>query len=85
MPEHVLNPALLRRTDEVGLSQRTAACLTTANIMFIGELVQMIEIELLRTPHVGATALHEIKTMLAGLKLHLGMEVPGWPPEDIGR
>ena len=85
MPQDVLNPALLRRTDEVGLSQRTALCLTTANIMYIGELVQMIEIELLRQPHIGRTALHEIKTMLAGLKLHLGMEVPGWPPENIGR
>ncbi len=85
MPQHALNPVLLRRTDEVGLSQRTALCLTTANITYIGELVQMIEIELLRTPHVGATALHEIKVMLAGLELHLGMEVPGWPPENLGR
>jgi len=48
--------------------------------MYIGELVQMIEVELLRTPHIGVTALREIKTMLAGLKVHLGMEVPGWPP-----
>lgn len=85
MPQHALSPILLRRTDEVGLSQRTAACLTTANIVYIGDLVQMIEIELLRTPHVGATALHEIKVMLAGLGLHLGMQVPSWPPENIGR
>ena len=85
MPNDALNPVLLRRTDEVGLSQRTATCLTTANIAHIGDLVQMIEIELLRTPHVGATALHEIKVMLAGLGLHLGMEVPGWPAENLGR
>jgi DNA-directed RNA polymerase subunit alpha len=85
MPGDALNPALLRRTDEVGLSQRTAICLTTANIARIGDLVQMNEIELMRTPHVGPTALHEIKVMLAGLQLHLGMEVPGWPPETIGR
>jgi DNA-directed RNA polymerase subunit alpha len=81
MTQHALNPVLLRRTDEVGLSERTAACLTTANIVYIGELVQMIEIELLRTPHVGRGALHEIKVMLAGLGLHLGMEVPSWPPQ----
>lgn len=29
--------------------------------------------------------LREIKSMLAGLGLHLGMEVSGWPPENIGR
>jgi DNA-directed RNA polymerase subunit alpha len=85
MPQHPLNPALLRRTDEVGLSERTAMCLTTANIVYIGDLVQMIEIELMRTPHIGPTTLREIKAMLAGLKLHLGMQVPGWPPENIGR
>jgi len=85
MLPHALNPTLLRRTDEVGLSQRTVACLTTANIMHVGELVQMIEVELLRTPHIGVTALKEIKTMLGGLGLHLGMEVPGWPPEDLTR
>jgi len=81
MTQHALNPVLLRRTDEVGLSERTAACLTTANIVYIGELVQMIKIELLRMPHVGRGALHEIKAMLAGLGLHLGMEVPSWPPQ----
>jgi DNA-directed RNA polymerase subunit alpha len=85
MPPHELNPALLRRTDEVGLSERTARCLTGAGIMHIGDLVQMIESELLHTPHVGREALHEIKAMLTGLGLHLGMVVPDWPPQDLRR
>jgi DNA-directed RNA polymerase subunit alpha len=83
MTQAALNPALLRRTDEVGLSARSAECLTGAGILCVGDLVQMIEIELLRVPHVGRTTLIEIKTMLAGLGLHLGMEVPNWPPAKI--
>jgi DNA-directed RNA polymerase subunit alpha len=85
MPQHALNPVLLKRTDEVGLSSRTALCLTTANIVYIGDLVQLTEVELLRTPHIGGATLHDIKTILAGLGLHLGMFVPGWPPEDAAR
>jgi DNA-directed RNA polymerase subunit alpha len=85
MPGYALNPAFLRRTDEVGLSERTAECLTGADILYIGDLVQMTEIELLRRPHVGRGTLHDIKVMLAGLGLHLGMVVPHWPPENLGR
>jgi DNA-directed RNA polymerase subunit alpha len=84
MPQH-LNPVLLRRTNEVGLSERTTACLTTANITYIGDLVQLTEIELLYKPHIGLSALREIKSMLVGLGLHLGMWVPDWPPESIRR
>ncbi len=38
---------------------------------------------MLRTPNFGRKSLNEIKEVLAGLGLHLGMEVPDWPPEDI--
>jgi DNA-directed RNA polymerase subunit alpha len=85
MPQHPLNPVLLRKTDEVGLSERATMCLTDANIVYIGDLVQMSEGELMRQPHIGPTTLREIKAMLAGLGLHLTMQVPGWPPENIGR
>jgi DNA-directed RNA polymerase subunit alpha len=85
MPQHVFNSNLLKRTDEVGLLPRTVACLTMEHILYIGDLVQMTESELLRTQHIGGTALHDIKSVLAGMKLHLGMDVPGWPPETIGR
>jgi DNA-directed RNA polymerase subunit alpha len=85
MPQQALNPALLSRTDKVGLSERTAECLTGADILYIGDLVQMSEIELLGMAHVGRGTLKEIKVMLAGLGLHLGMVVPDWPAESLGR
>jgi DNA-directed RNA polymerase subunit alpha len=38
---------------------------------------------MLRTPNFGRKSLNEIKAVLAEMGLHLGMEVVGWPPENI--
>jgi DNA-directed RNA polymerase subunit alpha len=40
-------------------------------------------LKMLRTPNFGRKSLNEIKEVLAQMGLHLGMEVPGWPPENI--
>ena len=53
------------------------------NIVYIGDLVQKTEAEMLRTPNFGRKSRNEIKEVLAQMGLHLGMEVPGWPPENI--
>src|SRR5258706_353903 len=58
-------------------------CLKNDNIVYIGDLVQKSEAEMLRTPNFGRKSLNEIKEVLAQMGLHLGMEVPGWPPENI--
>src|SRR4030095_7450891 len=50
---------------------------------YIGDLVQKTEAEMLRTQNFGRKSLNEIKEVLAQMGLHLGMEVPGWPPENI--
>ena len=77
------NPALLRKVDELELSVRSANCLKNDNIVYIGDLIQKTEAEMLRTPNFGRKSLNEIKEVLAGLGLHLGMDVPDWPPENI--
>src|SRR5690606_21318468 len=77
------NPNLLRKVDELELSVRSANCLKNDNIVYIGDLVQKSEAEMLRTPNFGRKSLNEIKEVLATMGLHLGMEVPGWPPENI--
>lgn len=38
---------------------------------------------MLRTPNFGRKSLNEIKEVLALFGLHLGMQVEGWPPENI--
>lgn len=77
------NPALLRKVEELELSVRSANCLKNDNIVYIGDLIQKTEAEMLRTPNFGRKSLNEIKEVLAGLGLHLGMEVPDWPPDNI--
>ena len=82
-PELPFNPHLLRKVDELELSVRSANCLKNDNIVYIGDLVQKTEAEMLRTPNFGRKSLNEIKEVLAHMGLSLGMEVPGWPPENI--
>jgi len=82
-PELEFNAALLKKVDELELSVRSANCLKNDNIVYIGDLIQKTEAEMLRTPNFGRKSLNEIKEVLAQMGLHLGMEVPGWPPENI--
>src|SRR6202165_1087580 len=77
------NPALLKKVDELELSVRSANCLKNDNIVYIGDLIQKTEAEMLRTPNFGRKSLNEIKEVLAGMNLHLGMDVPNWPPDNI--
>ena len=83
IPELAFNPALLKKVDELELSVRSANCLKNDNITYIGDLIQKSEGEMLRTPNFGRKSLNEIKEVLAQMGLHLGMEVTGWPPENI--
>ncbi|PTW61558.1 DNA-directed RNA polymerase subunit alpha [Breoghania corrubedonensis] len=83
VPELAFNPALLKKVDELELSVRSANCLKNDNIVYIGDLIQKTEAEMLRTPNFGRKSLNEIKEVLAQMGLHLGMEVPNWPPENI--
>ena len=74
---------LLKKVDELELSVRSANCLKNDNIVYIGDLIQKTEAEMLRTPNFGRKSLNEIKEVLSGMGLHLGMEVEDWPPENI--
>ena len=74
---------LLKKVDELELSVRSANCLKNDNIIYIGDLVQKTEPEMLRTPNFGRKSLNEIKEVLKMMSLELGMDVEGWPPENI--
>ncbi len=77
------NKNLLRKVDELELSVRSANCLKNDNIVYIGDLVQKSEGEMLRTPNFGRKSLNEIKEVLQQMGLSLGMQIPNWPPENI--
>jgi len=63
------NPLLLKKVDELELSVRSANCLKNDNIVYIGDLIQKTEAEMLRTPNFGRKSLNEIKEVLTGMGL----------------
>jgi DNA-directed RNA polymerase subunit alpha len=77
------DPKLLKHVDELELSVRANNCLKNDKINWLGELVQKTEADMLKTPNFGRKSLNEIKIQLEAMGLSLGMEVPGWPPENI--
>jgi Bacterial RNA polymerase, alpha chain C terminal domain len=77
------NIALLRKVDEIEFTARTANCLKNAGIVYLGDLVRQTEAEMLRMPNFGRWSLNEVREQLVQMGLHLGMEVPDWPPENI--
>ena len=81
--EPEFNKNLLKRVEELELSVRSMNCLKNDNIIYIGDLVQKTEPEMLRTPNFGRKSLNEIKEVLNTMSLYLGMEIPNWPPENI--
>ena len=77
------NHNLLKKVEELELSVRSANCLKNDNIVYIGDLVQKSESEMLRTPNFGRKSLNEIKEVLQQMDLSLGITVAAWPPENI--
>jgi DNA-directed RNA polymerase subunit alpha len=75
-----LSDQLNRSVEELELSVRSYNCLKNAGIQTIGELVQKSESEMLRTKNFGRKSLNEIKEILAGMGLSLGMK-----PDAHGR
>ena len=78
-----LHEKLNRDIGELELSVRSANCLKNDNIVYIGDLVQRSEPEMLRTPNFGRKSLNEIREVLKVMGLELGMDVENWPPENI--
>lgn len=60
---------------ELELSVRSSNCLRTANIKSIADLVKKTEDELLSFKNFGKKSLTEVKELLAGMGLTLGMQV----------
>ena len=83
-PELPFSPYLLKKVYDLDeLSVRATNCLKNDNIVYVGDLVQKTEAEMLKTPNFGRKSLNEIKEKLAKIGLRFGMEVQDWPPENI--
>ncbi|MCF6767169.1 DNA-directed RNA polymerase subunit alpha [Thiotrichales bacterium 19S11-10] len=78
-----IDPFLLRSVEDLDLTVRSANCLKSENIRYIGELVQRTESSLLKTPNFGKKSLNEIKAKLTEYGYSLGMIVPNWSLNDL--
>lgn len=78
-----IDPILLRPVDDLELTVRSANCLKAESILYIGDLVQRTEVELLKTPNLGKKSLTEIKDVLASRGLGLGSRLDNWPPAGL--
>lgn len=72
---------LMKSVDELELSVRSANCLDKTNIKTIMDLVERTETEMLDTENFGRKSLNEIKDLLAGMDLSLGMNVEEYRKE----
>jgi DNA-directed RNA polymerase subunit alpha len=77
------NRNLLKKVTDLELSVRSANCLESENIIYIGDLVQRSESDMLKTPNFGRKSLNEIKEVLSQMGLGFGMTVQNWPPDNI--
>ena len=77
------DPVLMQPVEDLELTVRSANCLKAESIIYIGDLVQRTEVELLKTPNLGKKSLNEIKDVLAQRNMSLGMRVANWPPPGL--
>lgn len=81
--EEEFNKNLFIKTDDLELSVRSTNCLKNEGIFYVGDLIQLTEEDLMRTPNFGCKSLNEIKAILQAMGLSLGMTVPGWNKSRI--
>lgn len=76
------NENLFRPIEELALSVRSANCLQSADLRYVGELVVKTEPELLKTKNFGRKSLNEIKELLHEMGLELGMHLEAFPTRE---
>jgi DNA-directed RNA polymerase alpha subunit len=71
-----------QKIEELELSVRSQVCLEKHNVRIIGDLLKLTEADLVKTPNFGRKSLAEVKEVLSGLGLHLGMDENGRHAQD---
>ena len=76
------NENLFRPIEDLNLSVRSANCLQSADLRYVGELIVKSEPELLKTKNFGRKSLNEIKDLLHEMELELGMHLEELPTRE---
>ena len=72
---------LAKPLEDVDLSVRTANCLSTLNIRYLGDLIQYTPAQLMKIHSFGKKSLRELKALFATVSLPLGLQIPNWTPD----
>lgn len=70
-------PILLHKVSGLELTVRSTNCLKVHGIEYVGDLVQLSEIYLLKIPNMGKGSVKEIKDALSSLGFSLGLSLTG--------
>lgn len=76
--EEATQAKLLLRVGELNLSTRASNVLLNIGAEFVGDIVVMTELELLKEKNCGRRSVTEILNKLRELDLQLGMQLSGW-------
>jgi DNA-directed RNA polymerase alpha subunit len=74
---------LLKKVDELKISLEIINCLKENKIIYIGDLVQKNELEMLRIYNFNRQNLNEIKEALSKMSLHFNHQIFDWKTENI--
>lgn len=69
---------LYRRINELDLSVRSTNCLYNLGILYVGDLIQKTQHELVKTRNLGRKSLAEIEETLNEMNLSLGTKISNW-------
>jgi DNA-directed RNA polymerase subunit alpha len=80
----VLNPNLFLKIEDLPeIPTRAVKCLKMLGAVFVGDLVKLSKETLMNEPNFGENSLNKLSEKLATIGLSLGMDLPGWPPENL--
>lgn len=80
----VLNPNLFLKIEDLPeIPTRAVKCLKMLGAVFVGDLVRLSKETLMNEPNFGENSLNKLSEKLATIGLSLGMDIPGWPPENL--
>ena len=83
--EKALVDRLVTDVSELELSVRAVNCLNSANIQYLGELVEKSENQMLKYRNFGRKSLLEIKQKLSDMDLSLEMNLPDSVKDELNR
>ncbi len=78
LPQYDCDPIFLCKVDTLDLSVRAQNCLKGRNIVYVGDLVQQTEQEILKTANFGRKSLRDIKGALGNMGLDFGQKIDNW-------